>query len=48
MTAKKATISDIVRLTGVSKTTVSRFLNGRYEFMSEETRQRIEQAVIQR
>ncbi len=45
MTTKKATISDIVRLTGVSKTTVSRFLNGRYEFMSEETRQRIEQAV---
>ena len=47
MTVKKATISDIVRLTGVSKTTVSRFLNGRYEFMSEETRQRIEQAVAE-
>ncbi|MBB5887652.1 LacI family DNA-binding transcriptional regulator [Lactovum miscens] len=42
---KKVTINDIAQLTGVSKTTISRFLNDKYEGMSGETRQRID-AVI--
>ncbi|MGM9588681.1 MAG: LacI family DNA-binding transcriptional regulator [Faecousia sp.] len=42
---KNVTISDIARATGVSKTTVSRYLNGKYNMMSPETRDRIE-AVI--
>lgn len=39
------TISDIAKGAGVSKTTVSRYINGKYEYMSEKTRKRIE-AVI--
>ncbi|MBR5005066.1 MAG: LacI family DNA-binding transcriptional regulator, partial [Erysipelotrichaceae bacterium] len=39
------TISDIAKLAGVSKTTVSFYLNGKYEKMSEETRQRIEKVI---
>lgn len=42
----KVTINDIAKNADVSKTTVSRFINGRFEFMSEETRNRIE-AVIE-
>ncbi len=42
---KPVTISDIAKATGVSKTTVSRYLNGKYGMMSPETRERIE-AVI--
>lgn len=38
---KQTTIQDIANQAGVSKTTVSRFLNGKFDFMSEETRQRI-------
>ena len=45
MSIKKATISDIVSAAGVSKTTVSRYLNGHYEFMSGKTRERIEQVI---
>ena len=40
---KKVTIDQVATLCGVSKTTVSRFLNHKYENISEETRQRIEQ-----
>lgn len=39
------TISDIARLSNVSKTTVSRFLNGKYEFMSENTRKKIQDVI---
>lgn len=39
--SKSITIMDIAKSAGVSKTTVSRYLNGKYEFMSEDTRQRI-------
>lgn len=41
----RITIRDIASKSGVSTATVSRYLNGKYEFMSEETRRRIE-AVI--
>lgn len=43
--AKNVTISDIARAAGVSKTTVSRYLNGKFGMMSPETRSHIE-AVI--
>jgi len=42
---KKTTISDIAREVGVSKTTISRYLNGNYAYMSSETRQRIEDVI---
>lgn len=42
---KHVTINDIATMAGVSKTTVSFFLNGKSERMSEETRQRIAQAI---
>jgi LacI family kdg operon repressor len=47
--AKKTapTINDIAKLTGVSKTTVSRYLNGRYGKMSAETRTKITQAITE-
>ena len=38
---KKITINDIARLSGVSKASVSRYINGKYENLSEETRDRI-------
>ena len=41
----KMTISDIAKLAGVSKTTVSFYLNEKYEKMSEDTRQRIEKVI---
>lgn len=43
--SKNLTITDIAKAAGVSKTTVSRYINGRYELMSSDTRARI-QAVI--
>lgn len=42
---KKFTISDIAKSAGVSKTTVSRYLNGKFEYMSLETRKRIESII---
>lgn len=41
------TINDIAQLTGVSKTTVSRYLNGRYGKMSATTRTKIAQAITE-
>ena len=42
---KKATIAHVAKEVGVSKTTISRYLNGNYEYMSEQTRQRIEEVI---
>ena len=41
----KMTISDIAKLANVSKTTVSFYINGKYDKMSEETRGRIEKVI---
>ena len=41
----KLTINQVSELCGVSKTTVSRFLNGKYENMSAETRDRIAREI---
>ena len=38
---KKTTIKDIAQEAGVSATTVSRYVNGSYSNMSEETRKKI-------
>lgn len=42
---KKITISDIAKLSGVSKTTVSFYLNGKYEKMSKDTYERIKSVI---
>lgn len=44
---KRITIQDVARVANVSITTVSRYLNQRFDFMSEETRQRIAAAIQQ-
>lgn len=42
---KDVTINDIAKACGVSKTTISRYLNKKYEFFSEETRERISKVI---
>ncbi|ANS74417.1 LacI family transcriptional regulator [Paenibacillus yonginensis] len=42
---KKLKIDDVARAAGVSKSTVSQYLNQRYKYMSEETRQRIGEVI---
>lgn len=42
---KFTTLADISNLVGVSTTTVSRYLNGKYQYMSEETQDKIRAAV---
>lgn len=42
---KRITIKDIAELASVSETTVSRFLNKKFEYMSEATREKIEKVV---
>ncbi|MGT2887955.1 LacI family DNA-binding transcriptional regulator [Streptococcus didelphis] len=42
---EKVTISDIARLVGVSKATISYYLNGNYKKMSPATRQKIKEAI---
>jgi LacI family kdg operon repressor len=43
--ANKVTIDQVAEICGVSKTTISRYLNHKYENISAETRQRIEQVI---
>lgn len=42
---KKMTMADVAKEAGVSKSTVSQFLNGRYEYMGEDTKEKIKQAI---
>ncbi|WP_148350184.1 LacI family DNA-binding transcriptional regulator [Thalassobacillus devorans] len=41
----KTTISDVAKHARVSKSTVSQFINERFDYMREETRERIEKAI---
>ncbi|WP_085993399.1 LacI family DNA-binding transcriptional regulator [Oceanobacillus senegalensis] len=42
---KRITISDVAKHAGVSKSTVSQYLNKRYDYMGEKTKERIELAI---
>lgn len=42
---KKLTIKDIAEMAQTSKTTVSFYLNRKYEKMSQETREKIEKVI---
>ncbi|WP_159818166.1 LacI family DNA-binding transcriptional regulator [Colwellia sp. 20A7] len=42
---KKIKLIDVAQLAGVSKSTVSQYLNGRFDYMSEKTKERIKLAV---
>ncbi|HEY8891915.1 MAG TPA: LacI family DNA-binding transcriptional regulator [Clostridium sp.] len=41
------TINDVAMASKVSKTTISRYLNGKYEYMSDDTRKRIQSIIEQ-
>ncbi|MBA2872966.1 LacI family kdg operon repressor [Anoxybacillus calidus] len=42
---KRVTMADVAKLANVSKSTVSQYLNKRYDYMSEETKKRIAKAI---
>lgn len=44
---ERMTIDKVAKLCGVSKTTISRFLNGKYENMSAETREHIRRVIAE-
>lgn len=44
-TSTNITISDVAKHAGVSKSTVSNYLNGKYEKMAEETKQAVERTI---
>lgn len=44
-TKHKASIADVAAAVGVSKTTISRYLHKEYDYMSSQTRERIEQVI---
>ncbi|MDN6081653.1 MAG: helix-turn-helix domain-containing protein, partial [Leuconostoc sp.] len=45
--SKKVTINVIAEMARVSKTTVSRFLNGKFDNMSEATKERIAETIAE-
>ncbi len=45
MEDKKPTIDDVSKKANVSKATVSRYINGKYEYMSNDTRLKIEKVI---
>lgn len=45
MKEKKVTIRMVSEQANVSKTTISRFLNGKFEYMSEETKEKIQKVI---
>lgn len=44
---KNVTLRDVAKEANVSTSTVSQFMNGRFTYMGEETKERIEQAIAQ-
>ena len=44
---KAVTIEDVAKEAGVSKSTVSQFLNKRYEYMSQATKENIERIIAE-
>ncbi|MBS2968015.1 LacI family DNA-binding transcriptional regulator [Metabacillus sp. KIGAM252] len=42
---KRVTMADVATAAGISKSTVSQFLNGRFEYMGQETKDRIKKAI---
>ncbi|MGJ9459610.1 LacI family DNA-binding transcriptional regulator [Oceanobacillus sp. CF4.6] len=44
---KTVTIGDVAKRAGVSKSTVSQYLNGRYEYMAVETKERIKKIIAE-
>jgi len=42
---KKVVIDDVAKMAGVSKATISRYLNGKFEYMSQSTREKIGFAI---
>jgi len=42
---EKVTMADVAKEAGVSKSTVSQYLNKRFEYMGEKTKQKIEEAI---
>lgn len=44
---QKVKLLDVAKLAGVSKSTASQFLNGRFEYMSKDTQARIRAAVVE-
>lgn len=44
---KRTTIEDVAKHANVSKSTVSQYLNNRFDYMSSKTRKRIEQSIIE-
>ncbi|MER2109382.1 MAG: LacI family DNA-binding transcriptional regulator [Desemzia incerta] len=45
MAKKKVTLKDIAKAANVSGTTISRYLNGKFDYMSKDTRQTIERVI---